>query len=377
MNNQRNPFNIDWGAFMEPVTIGTNLELLRRATTTEVYNQPEPSTGEQSAENEAGNDEAGNDTEGTTEGTTGETTGGTPGRTTERLCSICQQNYQNGQIIRKINHCEHFYHQPCLDEWLENHTKCPECQYDLRTNLENENGSGNTIGPRNEGSGDENFQNFLRDLLTIPIQQPERARAPQPRNNNPLNNVVQGFLNQIQQDPGEGVINIEYHRQGQPPMVMNAASSRPQQAQVQMQNPAQAQQVQRRQQPQRDQPIQRRQQRPRPLMQTPQRTLVPAQQQNLRSTNPQLRRIDRVDRLERELAQLRHHLNLQSQPVGDPILSQHHLVSDLPQSDFREVDLGGGIFDLRRERERPRRSGKTSNKKNSKDKKKSKWKFWK
>ncbi len=88
---------MDFLNFFEPVRIGTNINLLRRATILETY------TNQSNTENEGG-----------------------------RVCSICQNNYINGDIVRKINHCHHFYHHMCLEQWLENNTKCPECQYDLR-----------------------------------------------------------------------------------------------------------------------------------------------------------------------------------------------------------------------------------------------------
>ncbi len=84
-------------SFFEPVRVGANINILRTATNLESY------TNEDNIQDP------------------------------ERLCSICQQNYTVGSIIRKINHCKHYYHQNCLDQWFENNVKCPECQYDIRT----------------------------------------------------------------------------------------------------------------------------------------------------------------------------------------------------------------------------------------------------
>jgi hypothetical protein len=83
---------MNFANFFEPVRIGANINLLRLTTKLESYTNSE----------------------------------------TDRLCSICQQNFSSGDIIRKINHCTHFYHQSCLDQWFENNTKCPECQFDIR-----------------------------------------------------------------------------------------------------------------------------------------------------------------------------------------------------------------------------------------------------
>lgn len=93
-------------SFFEPVRIGTSINVLRNATVLETY------TNTTNNENDTEND-----------------------TTDERLCSICQSQYTEGAIIRKISHCQHFYHHTCLDQWLENNTKCPECQYDIRDNV--------------------------------------------------------------------------------------------------------------------------------------------------------------------------------------------------------------------------------------------------
>jgi len=85
-------------SFFEPVRIGTSINVLRNTTVLETYT----------------NDNANTD---------------------DRVCSICQNTYTEGVIIRKISHCNHFYHHHCLDQWLENNTKCPECQYDIRESV--------------------------------------------------------------------------------------------------------------------------------------------------------------------------------------------------------------------------------------------------
>ena len=388
---QRNPFNLDFASFLEPVSVGSNLELLRNTTTTEVYERPERSNEDDSDDEE-----------------------------NEGLCSICQENYENGQIIRKINHCHHFYHQKCLDEWLEGNTKCPECQHDLRDginrnnrrNSTNENSnnsstrrSSNTIGPQSESQEDEMFHNLLRELLTSgPLARPNHHNHTHHRTQNinasqnplnpanPLNSIVQGFLSQIQQDPGEGVINIEYHREGQPPMIMNATSTRdhrrpqvaPRQRHSRLPRP-QYNMPQLARQPRRLQsvPPPLPPARPAPQLRNTFPNTLPVIQQQQPQVQPQVQpqqtvnpQADQIARLERELQTLKNSISNQNQT---PIQSQHHLISELPQNDFRELDLTNSIFSLRdlENRDRPSRSRKKSNKKNDHKKRKSRWKFWK
>ena len=45
-------------------------------------------------------------------------------------CTICCEDIIYSQIIRKFK-CGHTFHYKCIDEWLENNTKCPICRYDI------------------------------------------------------------------------------------------------------------------------------------------------------------------------------------------------------------------------------------------------------
>jgi hypothetical protein len=49
------------------------------------------------------------------------------------ICSICQDNIKNGDIIRQFKYvCNHMYHHNCIDKWIEKNHKCPNCRTDLR-----------------------------------------------------------------------------------------------------------------------------------------------------------------------------------------------------------------------------------------------------
>jgi hypothetical protein len=49
----------------------------------------------------------------------------------DQTCSICQNDFENNDIIRKINNCNHSFHLNCIDRWLQNHVTCPSCRYNL------------------------------------------------------------------------------------------------------------------------------------------------------------------------------------------------------------------------------------------------------
>jgi len=42
-------------------------------------------------------------------------------------CMICLEEYEDEQDLRTLP-CFHFYHQKCIDKWLEGNTKCPLCK---------------------------------------------------------------------------------------------------------------------------------------------------------------------------------------------------------------------------------------------------------
>lgn len=56
----------------------------------------------------------------------------------DELCTICQDEYVDGQAVRKINHCLHSFHKSCIDEWFEQNVHCPICRYDIRDDIHSE-----------------------------------------------------------------------------------------------------------------------------------------------------------------------------------------------------------------------------------------------
>jgi hypothetical protein len=48
--------------------------------------------------------------------------------TTRIECSICHISIINNEICRKINTCNHIFHQNCIDTWFNRHNTCPICR---------------------------------------------------------------------------------------------------------------------------------------------------------------------------------------------------------------------------------------------------------
>ena len=52
-------------------------------------------------------------------------------------CSICLEPINENDIVREIKKCKHSFHIKCIDEWFQNNIKCPNCNQDIRIELEN------------------------------------------------------------------------------------------------------------------------------------------------------------------------------------------------------------------------------------------------
>jgi len=49
-------------------------------------------------------------------------------------CSICQESLVlNAERVRRLNRCEHMFHDSCITEWFNRNVRCPVCRHDIRT----------------------------------------------------------------------------------------------------------------------------------------------------------------------------------------------------------------------------------------------------
>lgn len=52
-----------------------------------------------------------------------------------QACAICQEPLVDESLIsplREIIHCEHTFHQSCIDRWFTRNVRCPVCRFDIR-----------------------------------------------------------------------------------------------------------------------------------------------------------------------------------------------------------------------------------------------------
>jgi hypothetical protein len=48
-----------------------------------------------------------------------------------KLCSVCLEDLEDGEMVRQLPTCKHLFHVDCIDMWLHSHSTCPVCRCDL------------------------------------------------------------------------------------------------------------------------------------------------------------------------------------------------------------------------------------------------------
>ncbi|KAG8061286.1 hypothetical protein GUJ93_ZPchr0003g17602 [Zizania palustris] len=48
--------------------------------------------------------------------------------TTCTCCSVCLDNYGDGDVLRMLPECGHLFHRECVDPWLRQNPTCPVCR---------------------------------------------------------------------------------------------------------------------------------------------------------------------------------------------------------------------------------------------------------
>jgi hypothetical protein len=85
----------------------------------------------------------------------------------DQLCSICHDTIQQQSICRRLNRCQHVFHQLCIDQWLNNNQTCPLCMQNV-THREHSTSTSTTEGsPQNNISQNNNSQPNDIDLEQI------------------------------------------------------------------------------------------------------------------------------------------------------------------------------------------------------------------
>jgi len=73
----------------------------------------------------------------------------------EEICLICRAPFDEGDILRRLNNCPHYFHCNCIDSWFELRNTCPVCRHIVTDNsaesttIENNSNTSNTSNTNN------------------------------------------------------------------------------------------------------------------------------------------------------------------------------------------------------------------------------------
>ena len=46
----------------------------------------------------------------------------------ETRCVVCQENFLEGETVKRVEECTHMFHVPCIETWLQSNCTCPVCR---------------------------------------------------------------------------------------------------------------------------------------------------------------------------------------------------------------------------------------------------------
>jgi predicted transcriptional regulator len=52
--------------------------------------------------------------------------------TTDTTCAICMETIESGNVCRRLNHCNHLFHEDCIMQHFQTNVRCPLCRHDVR-----------------------------------------------------------------------------------------------------------------------------------------------------------------------------------------------------------------------------------------------------
>jgi len=140
------------------------------------------------------------------------------------MCSICQLTFIDTSICRVIHNCNHFFHINCIDTWLDNHTTCPFCRYDLLnitisndSNNDNNNNTDNSeynntdnseegdVGEEDYEEGEEDYEEGEEDYE----EGEEEEDYEEGEDYEDVENTTQAQINNTNNNTTEPIINTE------------------------------------------------------------------------------------------------------------------------------------------------------------------------
>ena len=78
------------------------------------------------------------------------------------MCCVCLDDFEMGTVGKQMP-CKHIFHSDCLLPWLQLHSSCPVCRYQLPTSEDETNGGGGGGGGSSSSSSSSQGSESTRD----------------------------------------------------------------------------------------------------------------------------------------------------------------------------------------------------------------------
>ena len=116
--------------------------------------------------------------------------------TNQTMCPISREQFDNYDIILKINHCGHIFKKNSLLNWFETSSKCPVCRHDIRHSASrNANSTNATNSTNTTTNSNTNVENTTEQES---ITQDSEDSTTTDLSNNEINNTISNSEEQFQ-----------------------------------------------------------------------------------------------------------------------------------------------------------------------------------
>ncbi|KAM0941092.1 putative transcription factor C2H2 family [Dioscorea sansibarensis] len=82
-------------------------------------------------------------------------------------CSICLEDFVVDTEVKEMP-CKHFFHSECVLRWLELHSSCPVCRFELPAEESKESGGSSDVNRAEGNVDDDNVRSTSRFLVNVP-----------------------------------------------------------------------------------------------------------------------------------------------------------------------------------------------------------------
>ena len=93
-------------------------------------------------------------------------------------CTICLDDYAQGEKLRLFPHCKHIFHQECADLWLQTSSTCPNCRCSVMPNDDEEANASVPPSGAQQASMTPMSPGARVELVTFPMFSPSSQGAP-------------------------------------------------------------------------------------------------------------------------------------------------------------------------------------------------------